>query len=117
MKQKPETVAKVTFACCCLHNLLILERPHQYLADVAQEGNPDVQPADWHAAETLAGLQAVRGNHATKVAKATRDHLRGYFNNVGAVPWQQEMVDRVSNFKMCSKLKLTFFSYTNFVRF
>ena len=101
MLQRPETVAVITYAACCLHNLLIQERPGQYLEDVAQQCNPGAEPVQWHERETLAHLHAVGRNRNTRIAKGVREHLCGYVNAVGAVPWQQEMVDRVSNFKMC----------------
>ena len=99
MPQKPANVAKITYACCCLHNTMIKERPQTYLTDVAQQANPGAEPVEWHDDVILANLQAEGRNMGTRRAKAVREHLCCYLNApVGAVPWQREMVDRVSNF-------------------
>ena len=93
----PDRVQKITMACCVLHNLLSLRNPRQVVAQVDHE-NPEtheVTPAAWReelGQQTLADLETLSGNTSSKQGKAVREYLAAYYNNVGAVEWQDRMI-------------------------
>ena len=77
----PETVREVVFTCVVLHNILRSQYQGQ------QPGDDDDVPGDGR----LIGVAADGGrdrNPAKRVAKRLRDYLKDYFNNEGAVAWQ-----------------------------
>ena len=73
IEQPPETVREVVMTCVVLHNIL----RSQYQGDV---------PGDCGLIRGAAGGGQDR-NHARE-AKRQRDYLKDYFNNEGAVAWQ-----------------------------
>ncbi len=77
-----------------MHNLLIKRRPQPYLQVVADQHVPNAPRLDWQDAETLTNLQVIGGNTGLKSAKVIRNHLRDYYNSVGAVPWQDVAVKK-----------------------
>ncbi len=94
MQLAPKNATAVTYACCLMHNLLIHKRPQAYLRDVADNHVPAAPRLDWQDAQTLLNLQVIGGNTSLKEGKVVRNHLRDYYNSVGAVPWQDVAVDR-----------------------
>lgn len=94
LRQDPETVNSIVMACVVLHNLMRIRYPRQ-LPDVDQEG-PDHQviPGAWRQNnELIDAIADIRGgNRDTRAAKAQRQYLTAYFNTVGAVPWQANMI-------------------------
>ena len=97
LEQKPECVELIVYASCVLHNHLINERGPEYLNAVADQANPAAPNLDWQDANTLLNLPAIGGNSGTKTAKAIRNHLRDYYNAVGAVPWQNDAIQKWVN--------------------
>ena len=61
--------------------------------DTEDPHNDQVIPGAWRENFNLADLEAMRGNNATKAAKAQREYLKLYYNSdVGRVDWQDRMV-------------------------
>jgi hypothetical protein len=98
MQLIPENVKKVTQACCVLHNLIAEKRPRQVAAQADREDPVTHQriPGAWREelqGRELLNLEPLRGNTSTKPEKDLRNYLRDYYNSeVGAVPWQENMI-------------------------
>lgn len=95
--QRPETVRKIILASCTLHNMLADMHPGrmQQAADREDPITHAVQPGEWrqHVQETaLHGIERQPGNTGTGVGKRIREYLTEYYNDVGAVSWQNKMV-------------------------
>lgn len=94
MQQKPETVSIIVCACLCLHNLMRVRYPGLQNADLDRELNDhNVIPGAWRGNDVLQDVQFSQGgNTATREAKQMRVYLKQYYNQVGAVPWQNQMI-------------------------
>ena len=79
----PDTVREVILTCVVLHN--ILRSQHQ-----GQHGAQGPADDDLSGAGGLLGVRAVGGHdrNPANEAKRQRDYLKDYFNNEGAVAWQ-----------------------------
>ena len=79
----PDTVREVIFTCVVLHNIL----RSQYGQHGAQRPGDD---DDVPGAGGLLGVRAVGGHDRNPANEAKRqiDYLKDYFNNEGAVAWQ-----------------------------
>ena len=80
----PETVRDVVMTCVVLHNILRSQYQGQHGAQ--QPGDDDDVPGDGR----LIGGAADGGcdRNPAREAKILRDYLKDYFNNEGAVAWQ-----------------------------
>ena len=80
----PETVSEVVLTCVVLHNILRSQYQGQH-GGQHPGGDDDVPGDGW-----LIGGAADcgRDRNLAKEAKRLRDYLRDYFNNEGAVAWQ-----------------------------
>ena len=81
----PDTVREVILTCVVLHNILRSQHQGQHGAQGPADDDDDLPGAGG-----LLGVRAVGGhdrNPANK-AKRQRDYLKDYFNNEGAVAWQ-----------------------------
>ena len=67
-------------------------RPKTYLSNVSEQPNANHPDLDWRDHQTLTKLQARRGQRDRKTAALIRNHLRSYYNGIGAVPWQENSV-------------------------
>jgi len=94
MMQKPDNVQTIVYTCCVMHNLLIQERPQEYLATVAEQARPGAPNLDWHDADVLATIRTAGGNHTDKKGRAVREHLAAYYSRQGAVPWQDDAIEK-----------------------
>jgi len=64
-------------------------------ADKEDPATHEVLPGEWrqqHQEDILAGIQTKSRNTATASGKEVREYLTEYYNDVGAVPWQNRMV-------------------------
>ena len=95
MTCRPQKAELIVHACCCLHNLLIQERPQPYLANVQRVPvAPGIYDVDWHEQDVLLALRKDgRRRPNTKFHYAVRNHLKEYFANTGKIPWQDRMTD------------------------
>ena len=80
----PETVREVVLTCVVLHNILRSQYQGQHGGQ--QLGDDDDVPGDCRLIGGAAGGGPDR-NSATE-AKRQRNYLKDYFNNEGAVAWQ-----------------------------
>lgn len=72
-------------AICCLHNFLVAEgEAGQYISE------EDLRAAD--EALTQAAMRATNAHRAPDDARDIQNALVDYFNGVGSVPWQDEMI-------------------------
>ncbi len=94
MQQKTDTVELIVYACVVLHNLLIEKRPQEYLTKISDQANPYAPTLEWQEANTLANLQATGRNQGVRRCKGIRDHLKEYYNDVGAIDWQEIAVNK-----------------------
>ena len=80
-----ETVREVVLTCVVLHNILRSRYQGQH-GGQQPGGDDDDVPGDGR----LIGGAADCGHHRNpaREAKRLRDYLRDYFNNEGAVAWQ-----------------------------
>lgn len=86
---QPDKVEKVVLATCALHNFL---RTHRQAAGITID--TDTEQGNWRDnadANGLCQLERVP-RRAGNDAKAIRDSFKDYFNNEGAVPWQDNMI-------------------------
>lgn len=103
MRYDPDDAAKIILACCCLHNMLKTEviGRHMYtpstFLDEEDELMGTFQPGEWRQAPAsgIVNLANQGGNRHTNAALQLRDEWCEYFNTVGAVPWQQNMINNV----------------------
>ena len=83
MEQAPHTARKIALTCVLLHNILRSQQTRQAGgAPTDDEQLPDCGLLD--------GGDGGDGHdrNPSRDAKDQRDYLRDYFNNEGAVPWQ-----------------------------
>lgn len=96
LQQKPDTVEKIVYACCVLHNFLLDKFPGKATNDVDREDPLTYQviPGAWRQdVVNLVGLQPICGNTSLKTAKHNRRYLCKYYNSeAGKVPWQDKMI-------------------------
>ena len=94
LRQDPETVNAIIVACVCLHNIMRIRYPGEQNRLVDREDpGMNVTPGDWRDQGVLRDLsQARRGALATREARELRTYLKCYYNRIGAVEWQDEMI-------------------------
>lgn len=92
----PEKVTKIVLTCCYLHNFLRRQNEETYFEggfDVKETDPGAIEYADWHNDHGLTALQASCAKNASKSAKTTREKYCNSFNTVGAVPWQNNILN------------------------
>jgi hypothetical protein len=94
IQMEPERVTSLVMACVCLHNLMRTHYPGLQIVALDHEAdNHQLVPGAWRDEGVLQDVQAVRGpTRAAKEAKQQRVYLKHYMNNIGAVPWQRDMI-------------------------
>lgn len=94
LQQTPETVKALVLATICLHNLMRTRYPglHAPLLDSESETHETI-PGSWRTDSVLQDISSVTAtNTATREGKAQRVYLKHYFNTIGAVAWQRNMI-------------------------
>ena len=84
----PATVRDVVFACVVLHN--ILRSQYQGQPGGQQPGEDDDVPDDCGLIGGAAG--GGQDRNPAREAKRQRNYLKDYFNNEGAVAWQDDRI-------------------------
>ena len=94
MMQEPETVKTIVTAALCLHNLMRICYPRLQNMDMDHEGpNHEIIPGAWRLEAALQDVHGVvRGNIATRAGKEQIIYLKHYYNTVGSVDWQSNMI-------------------------
>lgn len=91
----PQKVEKVILACLVMHNILRRLQP-EYTApgsvDVENLEEGIVIPGAWQTQERMLQLQPLHPRNVPKDAKEVRKQFKEYFNNEGAVPWQENAI-------------------------
>lgn len=91
----PEKATTIVLSCCYLHNFLKKRNPNNYLknsVDVENVCTGDISNAPWHNDIQLQHLQPLKGRNSTVNCKEIRNKFCNYFNTVGAVPWQNQVL-------------------------
>ena len=83
----PETVRDVVMTCVVLHNILRSQYQGQHGAQQPGDDDDDDVPGDCRLIGGAAGGGPDR--NPAREAKRQRDYLKNYFNNEGAVAWQE----------------------------
>jgi hypothetical protein len=94
----PEKVQLIVLASCALHNLLRVRASTdlQGLADTENEISGTITPGSWRqlsSNESWQRLMCDNNRRSTDYANEVRDEFCQYFNNEGAVPWQNNMIN------------------------
>ena len=82
-------VDAIILACCALHNFLRRHVPNRYNENT---NTGEIIPGHWRATGELMPLQRVpRASNIS--SREARDNFKNYFNSVGAVPFQENMIN------------------------
>lgn len=85
MEQNPENVATIVLGAITLHNILRSRSASYGQKYLSKNAN------DKRKYQLTSGVPQ-SGNRETQAAKAQRDVLRDYFNDVGKLPYQDRMI-------------------------
>lgn len=94
----PTAIEKIVMACCILHNYLRKKSPKGYTSQQYLD-NEDKETGKLTlglrvTSDDLTDLQRTSSTkNYSQVAKVTRENFMSYFNNEGAVPWQNKAVN------------------------
>ncbi|XP_069824530.1 uncharacterized protein [Dendropsophus ebraccatus] len=91
---KPESIDKVVLACCVLHNYLRRNDSAQYSPPslIDNDNSSSISCADWQQDSlALAPLQPCLSGRPSDSAIECRERYLHYFNNAGAVSWQNDI--------------------------
>ena len=84
----PETVRDVVMTCVVLHNIL---RSRYQNHGPQQQG--DYEDPDSGGGQLVGGGENLGAErNPSREAKRQRDYMKEYFNNAGAVPWQDDRI-------------------------
>lgn len=90
----PVKVRKIVLACCYLHNFL--RKSPSYLSQnlVPHEDTEfGIVQTPIQTIVPMTALQTINQRNSLQIAKKTRNDFCEYFNNEGAVPWQNKFVE------------------------
>ncbi|XP_018313294.1 uncharacterized protein [Mycetomoellerius zeteki] len=100
MRYDPDDASKIILTICCLHNMLrsqsvgrAMYTPSSFL-DVEDEISGEIRRGEWRAenGRGMVNFAHQGGNRHANEAILLRDRWCDYFNTVGAVPWQERMI-------------------------
>lgn len=91
----PETIDKVIWAACCLHNWLRKTDPGNYMPQQAVDGEDlntgNITPGLWREnANNMQPINHLRGNHYSRAAEEIRRAYVTHFTDENPLPWQWE---------------------------
>lgn len=95
LQQGVEVVQQILECCVILQNLLRIRFPAIHRQDVdVEDANHNIIPGDWRQYVDQRAQNEGPGNRrvATLNGRQQRDYLQEYFNGVGAVDWQNDML-------------------------
>ena len=94
MRHRPEIATLVTSTCCVLHNIIRDRYPVMQAPMLDREDqHHNLIPGAWRNGYDMHEINRnIGGNTSKKRAKAQRDLLKLYYNDIGAVPWQDRMI-------------------------
>ncbi|XP_011698103.1 PREDICTED: putative nuclease HARBI1 [Wasmannia auropunctata] len=100
MRYDPDDAIRITMTCCCLHNMLRSQAigcarytPPNFL-DEEDILTGHMRFGEWRLESTNGLVQLCHhgGNHHATDARLLRNTWTEYFNEPGAVPWQERVV-------------------------
>lgn len=96
---KPDTAKYVRLAAVTLHNIVRTRSPYRYIpAPSVDQDNSDgtIRPGNWRdIPDNFLHLSACPQRNASAAAKQHRRELTEYFATIGAVPWQDRVLQVV----------------------
>lgn len=95
LRVSPSTATDVVLACCILHNFLrdANAAVPRGLVDEEDAGH-NLVPGNFRAnCDLTPGSSSSGGNTSAKEAKVLRNYLKTYYSEVGAVDWQDRVLD------------------------
>ena len=93
LQLEPDSAKTLVMACVCLHNLMRVRYPTLQNNTLDREVDHQVVPGTWRSEGVLEDVRHVKApTQATLEAKRQRVYLKHYYNNIGAVPWQSDMI-------------------------
>lgn len=94
---QPQKIENIVMASCALHNFLRRNNSATYTppgsVDIEDPVTHEIQEG-LHARENIVSVARGQMRNASERAKLTRDMFKDYFNNHGAVPWQDKFLYR-----------------------
>jgi len=95
----PQKVNIIVMAICVLHNFLRRHSSHyanNLTFDVENSTSHDIKPGSWRqdASQIMTPLQNGSNKNATIDAKENRNKYMEFFNGIGQVSWQEEMISK-----------------------
>lgn len=86
-------------AICVLHNFLRRHSSHyanNLTFDLENSTSHDIEPGSWRqdASQIMTPLQNGSNKNATIDAKENRNKYMEFFNGIGQVSWQEEMISK-----------------------
>lgn len=92
--QSVDNIKSVIMASCVLHNYLMRESPNTYLTtqDIDRENFEEGTLNSGLRADMLSNVTSNVHTNSSNQAKLVREKFEKYFNNEGAVPWQENMI-------------------------
>ena len=92
----PVHIDYIILAACILHNFLTVNQSSHYTpqsyTDREDESHRLVGGQWRNEQNTLTEVESTRSRDASHEAKCQRKSLKSYFNSIGAVSWQNEMI-------------------------
>ena len=94
MRHSPQIATLITSACCVLHNIIRDRYPVMQAPMLDREDQQyNLIPGAWRDGYDMQDINRnIGGNTSKKRAKGQRDLLKLYYNDIGAVPWQERMI-------------------------
>lgn len=95
---KPDTIDRVVWAACSLHNWLRKTAPSYYMSQQAVDredlNTGDVTPGEWRQNPSiLHAVSRLGSNNANQIAKGIRQAYMTYFVEENTLPWQWEKLE------------------------
>ena len=95
LQQEPLTGIHIIEACFTLHNLLQVRRPRLQANEVDHEDyQGSLVPGAWRANVQLTDTEPGAAGRPNDEGKVQRNYLKVYNNNVGRVPWHDDIVNK-----------------------
>lgn len=93
----PDKASTIVLACCYLHNFLRQKNTQTFLQDsfdFEDTYSGQVRPGSWrNNNQQLVSLESCQQRNSTTTSKDIRNKYCEYFNNIGAVQWQNHIIN------------------------
>lgn len=96
---EPDKTSTIVLACCYLHNFLRQKNIQIFLQDsfdFEDVSSGQVRPGSWrNNNQQLISLESCQQRNSTTTSKDIRNKYCEYFNNIGAVQWQNNIFNEI----------------------